>query len=155
MKPSAAEHTTKAATTLPDILCPESFQETVSNIKQHSNGLSGDFNFSLGNQELFNGSFLLRSRFLPFSAALPKPKRQNPLRVSYVAPDSFRNSPWATSGLDNPFNLLQCRGFKTERSIDAELKRNPTMTTRIRDVLSEWEKIHLDQTPFSNPVFAF
>lgn len=139
LKTSPTEQSVKAAVSLPDILCPDSFQETLNNIvahKQDQTAVSGDFHLTLGNKDLFEGSFLLRSRL-----TVPAPKKQNPLRVSYVAPNSFKDNRWS-SGLDLPSTLLQWRGFKTERSITAELKRNPTMTTRIRDVLSKFQDIY-------------
>lgn len=88
------------------------------------NSISGNYYLTLGDKQLYEGSFLLKSRYM----VTPK-KRENPWRVSYIAPESFnQNRNWMQT---------QSRGFKTERSIDAEMKRNPSMTTRIRDVLSE------------------
>lgn len=107
---------------LPEILCVDSFQETVRNMASSNKDITGDFHLTLGNKELYEGSFLFKTRYV----ASPK-KWESPLRVSYVAPNSFNDS-----------RIQQVRGFKTERSIDAEMKRNPSMTTRFRDVLSEY-----------------
>lgn len=98
--------------------------------EKDSNAITGDFHLTLGNKQLYEGSFLLKSRYVA-----PPKKRASPWRVSYMAPQSFNE--W--NGLRTSFSgqQQQSRGFKTERSIDAEMKRNPSMTTRLRDVLSE------------------
>lgn len=131
-KTNNVEQSKAASAALPEILCPDSLQETVSNLvcSKDSNAISGDFHLTLGNKQLYEGSFLLKSRFM----GTPK-RRESPWRVSYVAPQSFNDSRW--NGTNAPFSMHHSRGFKTHRSIDAEMKRNPTMTTRIRDVLSE------------------
>lgn len=131
---------------LPEILCPDSFRETVSNIITHkdSNAISGDFHLTLADKQLYEGSFLLKSRLMSTpQLTMTKRREASPWRVSYVAPHSFNDSRW--NGTNTPFSSSmhlqqqQSRGFKTHRSIDAEMKRNPTMTTRIRDVLSKRE----------------
>ncbi|XP_017839810.1 ATP-dependent zinc metalloprotease YME1L isoform X2 [Drosophila busckii] len=44
--------------------------------------------------------------------------------------------PSVTRGLLNPlFSSQQLRGFKTDRNVEAEQKRNPTMTTRLKSAL--------------------
>lgn len=128
------ENSSKAATALPDCLCPDSFRETVNNLRKNDE-ITGDFQVALSNREVYEGSFLLRSRHF----ALPT-KKPNPLRVSYLAPTSFKDLRNGMSPIDSLFSMsaFQWRGFKTERSIAAEVKRNPTMTTRIRDVLSKF-----------------
>lgn len=94
-------------------------------------GISGDFHLTLGNKQLYEGSFLLKSRYV-----VPAKKKESPSwRVSYVAPQSFNENRW--TGGPSATLQLQSRGFKTHRSIDAEMKRNPSMTTRFRDVLSK------------------
>lgn len=121
------EQTTGAA--VPEVMCADSLQETVRNMISQKEGISGDFHLTLGNKQLYEGSFLLKSRYV-----VPAKKKESPWRVSYVAPQSFNENRWNGP---NVTLQLQSRGFKTHRSIDAEMKRNPSMTTRLRDVLSK------------------
>ena len=122
------EQTTAAATSVPEVMCADSFRTTVDNLVKGKETLAGDFHLTLGNKYLYEGSFLLKRR--PYTVPVPE-KKTNPWRVSYVAPQSFNDvKRWTAQ--------QQIRGFKTERSIDAEMKRNPSMTTRLKDLLSEF-----------------
>lgn len=143
LKTNAAEQSAKVVLSTNESiphLCPDSFQESVKNWTANKSSFAGNLEISLTNGDLFESSILLKPR-----KVVPPPKF-NPLRVSYIAPKSFNDVRGRV--LEMPF-AVQYRCFKTERSIDAEMKRNPTMTTRLRDALSKnyaGLKNHMDLT---------
>lgn len=121
-------------------LCSKSLDETIKNFNVNKNTISGDLQLSLKEKELFSGSFVLKPE---------KRVKRNTWVISYKSSESFntnKNETPQTNLLSlfgaltkQPFQQfsMQIRGFKTDRSFDAEMKRNPNMTSRLKDAFGK------------------
>ncbi|XP_059614546.1 ATP-dependent zinc metalloprotease YME1L isoform X2 [Phlebotomus argentipes] len=129
------------------ILCPLSMQEVLQSMR---------FAPFPAHQRLSNAHLTELCVVLHPERRIPRDK--SPWRVSYVPEDSFSIKP-TTSGRISSFpgsllaNNLKCsiqiRGFKTDRSIDAEMKRNPGLLARFRGSLGPSGRADAPHVPAS------
>lgn len=136
VSPQNAKQQTEVAQVL---LCADSLHETVRNFGQNRSTISADFQLAIKDEEVLKGSFLLKRTKMVV-------RKPNPWQISYKSEWSFNENRNMDRGIINslvqnrsfPYSL-QIRGFKTERSYEAEIKRNPTMSSRLKDVFSEYK----------------
>ncbi|GAB0098275.1 ATP-dependent zinc metalloprotease YME1L [Sergentomyia squamirostris] len=133
------------------ILCPLSFQEVLHNMR---------FSPVMPQQTLASINAADLCVVLQPEKRMLREKKPS-MMVSYVPPNSFNRNHHHSSGGVSSSSLssflsgkllnysIQLRGFKTDRSVVAEMKRNPRLVSRIRNSFGPAQRIDAAHIPAS------